>query len=183
MMVHNIRMQRKEQGVVLIIALVLMVIITLSGLLSVRMSSADSVISSSMRARSQSLIAAEQALSYCKDAVFSATGYATVKDKIIRSSDGTRGKSELDNAASASAIPVTVTSSTVAYDEPALCVIEDISAKIKDESSGKLGDNPFVAYQITVRGFSANYNYEKEGPKTNRTGVSTDMQLIITKVV
>ncbi|MGL4668683.1 MAG: pilus assembly PilX family protein [Saezia sp.] len=180
MMVHSIRMQPKEQGVVLIIALVLMVIITLSGLLAVRMSSADSVISSSMRARSQSLIAAEQALSFCKSAVFSAAEYASVKDKIIRSSNGTRWESELDNAAPTSArIPVTVTSSTANYAQPALCVIEDVTAKIKDESNGKLGDNPFIAYQITVRGFSA--NYEKDG--TNRTGVNTDMQLIITRVV
>lgn len=181
MMVHNIRMQRKEQGVVLIIALVLMVIITLSGLLSVRMSNADNVISSSMRARSQSLIAAEQALSYCKDAVFSATEYATVKDKIFRSSDGTEWKSEIGDPDSTSVIKVTVTSSTTTtgYDEPALCVIEDITEKIKDESGGKLGDNPIVAYQITVRGFSANY----KKADTNRTGVSTDMQLIITKVV
>ena len=179
MMVHSIRMKRKEQGVVLIIALVLMVVITLSGLLTVRMSSADTVISSSMRARSQSLIAAEQALSFCKDAVFSATGYATVKDKIIRSSDGTEWKkSELGDGTTPSAIQVTITSSTANYAQPALCVIEDITAKIKDESGGKLGDNPFVAYQITVRGFSANWE-----AGTNRTGVNTDMQLIITKVV
>lgn len=174
-----------QQGYILVIALVLILVMAFSALSTARLAGVDNLVNSNTRSRVQALQAAESALAYCRSQLRLDGGSAVN----IIADDGNEGLAWKDastwgddskinvvtpdkvfNALQTSTLKTGVTSP--------VCVIENVTTFTQNNSSL---DQTVVAYKITVRGYSPNYTVDSSG--TQVSGAQAWLQVVVARMI
>ena len=157
--------KQRQKGVILIITLVLMVVIALGAVASIRMSGVDEMVNNNTRSRITAMQAANAAIVDCRQRVFRSaqdmkvqTGGGGMTD------EGTQWES-IDNWKTSAGKINSVENgfSTYTANIRPQCMIEDITEFMAANSTNDNNVNQIVAYRITARGFSPNFQENGDG--------------------
>lgn len=149
------RFKSQQQGVILIIALILMVVIALGTVASMRLSGSDELVNNNTRSRVLAMQAANSAIVTCRTGVFNTAANWNVQTS---TDEGTLWEDDSNWTAS----NITVVSAGFGGYAPAIqpqCMIEDITEYMKTTTDKE----HIVAYRITAKGFSPNYTEDSSG--------------------
>lgn len=179
-LVIKISKNSAQQGFVLIIAMVLMVVMAFSAIAAVRVSGVDSLANENARTRAQAMQAAKTAVAFCKSEVFSnGPGLNIIEDsgnegfewkKAATWAEATK-VNKLTQEKAFSDLQVSEIATTIRLPE---CVIENVTEFVQENSDK---DQKIVAYKITARGYSPNYTAD------NTTGITTSGSQVWLQVV
>ncbi|WP_165797543.1 pilus assembly PilX family protein [Solimonas fluminis] len=164
----------RSGGVVLVLALVLLVVMTVSSVVAMRGATASDMVSQNIRSQNLALQAAEIALRYCERQlmnnatlnVFSLNNGAVL--------DEWRVAGNWTDTTRVNTTPSSFLGSTVTYATPPQCIVRRLSydemygsinmdqTTIRPEDRGVPPGNVFI-YRITARGFSPEFQRNSSG--------------------
>lgn len=181
------RARRDQQGVVLIVALIMMAVIAISSAAAIRAVTAQDLVGSNQRVQSMATQAAESGLRFCEALVTTprltgdqAALQAKIQDAVPRNYAGVDANGKairpkqhwetignwVGDSKKSFAVPSTFQfdRGQSAYDRPPECLIERLNLTLKDQP--RTSDSPATkveAFQITARGFSPDYTENDKG--------------------
>ena len=155
--------KRQQKGVILIITLVLMVVIALGAVASVRMSGVDELVNSNTRSRIMAMQAANAAIVHCRQGVFRSAGTMNILMSSSYTDEGTQWQTIANwgNAGSINSVGTGFDSYNATI-RPR-CMIENITEFMAANSTTDKDVNQIVAYRITARGYSPNFQENAGG--------------------
>lgn len=152
----NLLTKHHQQGVVLVIALVLIVVIALGAIVSIRASGVDEVIGTNTRARILAVQAANAAIRECRQQVFRSADALNVLPSSGFDDNGTKWTDIVNWQNTSNINPVELPDSS----GTAECMVEDIKDFMEKNATYDTEERPIAAYRITARGYSPNYREE-----------------------
>ncbi len=182
-----IRPPRDQQGVVLVVALIMMAVIAISSAAAIKSVTAQDLIGSNQRNQSMAMQAAESGLRYCEALVSTSKLTAAqaallpkIQDAVPMNYGGTDASGKPLRPKQHWEVPENWTGSNkrsfelpdtfkfdrgqATYDRPPECLIERLDLKpidkVYDAASPPL---KIEAFQVTVRGFSPDYSENANG--------------------
>ena len=174
---------KRQQGYALVVAIMLMLVMAFAALAAVRTSGMDNSINNNTRARVQALQAAEGAMNYCRTQVLNGPAPINIvadtgDDAVSWMASGSwlPGNPDL-NTLSISIFTDTQTSTLQTTAPNPVCLIENVTTFSRNNSGGLM----LVAYKITARGFSPNYQEDLTG--TQLTGSQVWLQTIVVRTI
>lgn len=195
---HNLQSRRsRSSGVVLVLALVLLVVMTVSSVVAMRAATSSDMVSQNLRAQNLALQAAELALRWCEGRVISGAAINTfpANPRLNESpvvTDEWRVASNWTDASRVNTLPASVLGTTVNYETPPQCIVRIISynnfyagtdmsaTTVTPEKRGVQPDNIFL-YRITARGYSPDFQRNAGG--TSISGAEAWVQSTIRTVL
>ena len=153
--------KQRQKGVILIITLVLMVVIALGAVASIRMSGVDELVNNNTRSRITAMQAANAAIVDCRQRVFRSGQGVTVLTGVGGITDEGTQWQTIGNWAAANINVVEAGFET--YTDQPQCMIENITEFMAANSTNDKDVNQIVAYRITARGFSPNFQENADG--------------------
>ncbi len=181
------RPRRDQQGVVLIVALIMMAVIAISSAAAIKAVTAQDLIGSNQRTQSMAMQAAESGLRFCEALVTTrqltvdqAGLQSNIQDAVPKNYGGVdaQGKSlrpkqhweTIGNWTGDTKLSFRVPATfqfdrgEFEYDRPPECLIERLALTVNDQTrTGEAPTNNVQAFQITARGFSPDYTENEQG--------------------
>lgn len=157
---------KHQHGVIMVIALILMVVIAISSVAAIRLSGVDELVNSNTRARTLALRAAESAINSCRSAVLAGTSGLKIRPSQGYDDEGIEWRA-MATWSDASKVNTISDAELSSYTFRPQCVVEDITDFMEANSTSPVLERKVVAYRITARGFSPNYqdngSYQTQG--------------------
>ena len=183
-MVVVLKKKLKQEGFILVIALILMLVMVFAAVAAIRLSGLDNQANSNTRSKLQAIQAAETAISYCKTEVFSGTpGINVIADLEDEGFEWKKAEvwadaGKINKLAQEDAFHSLQTDQIQTSIYLPECVIEDVST-FTQENSDK--GQKVAAYKITARGYSPNYTADSSGVQVS--GAQVWLQVVVARLV
>ena len=182
-----VTLNKRQQGYALVIAIILMLVMAFAALAAVQTSGMDNSINNNTRARVQALQAAEGAMNYCRTQALDGpvpmniipdAGDEGLKWRAAGSWSSTNPMLNTLDTLPVFSNTQTSTLSALAPAAPKpVCLIENVTTFTQNNSAGMM----LVAYKITARGYSP--NYQEDGTGTQLTGSQVWLQSVVVRTV
>ncbi|RZI85778.1 MAG: hypothetical protein EOP38_03710 [Rubrivivax sp.] len=168
--------RRPQQGVVLVIALIMMAVIAISSAAAIKSAMTQDRIGANQRSASIAMQAAEAALRYCEALVYTPTWTAeqaglvtNIREVFPETATQTRWWQDISNWNGATPrafdLPTSfVVAPGLTFNKRPQCLIEKISLPDITSSSFPASVQSTESYEITVRGFSPDYEASNNVP-------------------
>ena len=177
-----VTLNKRQQGYALVIAIILMLVMAFAALAAVQTSGMDSSINNNTRARVQALQAAEGAINYCRTQVLNGPVPVNIiadtgDDALSWMASGSWSSSGVNVLNTVPVFSATQTSTLSTTAPNPFCLIENVTTFTRNNSGGLM----LVAYKITARGYSP--NYQEDGTGTQLTGSQVWLQSIVVRTL
>lgn len=151
---------RRQSGIVLIVALIMLVIIGLSSAAVMRNALSADVVINSNRAEALAMEAAQVALKHCETAILATTPTVTIQPA---STPAGQVWADLSNWSRSSAAATELTVEQVRSSDAALSLSSDQLPQCMAEEAGVTGPSGTQSVIVTARGFSPDYTEDSDG--------------------
>ena len=184
-----VTLNKRQQGYALVIAIILMLVMAFAALAAVQTSGMDNSVNNNTRARVQALQAAEGVMNYCRTQLLNGPTAAnptlmkviadTGDDALnwMASGSWSSGNPMLNTLESMPIFTAAQTNTLSSAAPDPVCLIEDVTTFTQNNSAGLM----LVAYKITARGYSP--NYQEDGTGTQLTGSQGWLQSIVVRTL
>lgn len=161
----------RSHGIVLVLALILLVVMTVSSVVAMRAATSSDMVSQNLRAQNLALQAAEIALRYCEGQIINNAAITLLPAMSATIVDEWRTEG---NWGASNKVPAGFLGTSVSYDRVPECIVRRLSYEdvytatqialttITPEQRGVSAGNVFI-YRITARGFSPDYQRNAAG--------------------